>query len=719
MRVKTRVLFLQFTLLFIFLSLTSDGIAKKKKLSLLLTSNLEGRFLLTGEDQERLDPFLLLGQDIIMERSKKRFDLYIDLGNAFYPGALSKYSFGSVVSDFLHFFDCRATLISSKDIRIGVDNLQFIQKGKNTLLLSANILRDNKPIYTPYFEHDSDGDVIAFIGISSRKILFDIAEKNIYEISLEDERDALKKTVDVLKSRGIRYIVLLSGLSIERNIRLLNSFKEIDIVICGGDSRIQLYGEKVSRMDLSDGRAIIFLQKRRGYYLLNLYMGERINAGKMRYMPLSHHRTVDSRYQEFVNRQLIWKKKFKEEENKVIATTGDRTYVLDDNKISYLLRDIFNSEISIIEKNTVNRSAIKGDFRRFELYKIVNDESSVFTYNLSGSDLKEVSAKSEGLIISGLYKESIQGYPIYYNRYYKVSSTQSVYEIVKERLGKDIPIKNSWVNISQVIMSDLKGEKILFRDDYGYLERRFRATVDIFISNFFERSLIEKGENIPTPPGQPKITYRKWGLEDRIDITIYNRYHQFIITPYIYYIEEEIKGEDKNYLQNLLRGTFLYNINFDKIVRPYHKSQGDTVIRDVNGLRPAIIRETVGAIIFSTGNFYSIEGTMGAGFEKQVHEPVGSPIYGIEAIFKLQLVFLKSFTYYFRVDSFLSNERFDSSIDHLRSEMENSLSYSINTFLSLSLKHKWFYLYKRDYDERYSNSQIIASIDIKTDFKIF
>jgi hypothetical protein len=110
---------------------------------------------------------------------------------------------------------------------------------------------------------------------------------------------------------------------------------------------------------------------------------------------------------------------------------------------------------------------------------------------------------------------------------------------------------------------------------------------------------------------------------------------------------------------------------------------------------------------------------MGAGFEKQVHEPVESPIYGIEAIFKLQLIFLKSFTYYFRVDSFLSNERWDSSIDHLRSEMENSLSYSINTFLSLSLKHKWFYLYKRDYDERYSNSQIIASIDIKTDFKIF
>jgi 2',3'-cyclic-nucleotide 2'-phosphodiesterase (5'-nucleotidase family) len=718
MRNILRTVSLQIIISMFFLSLTQHAIAKKK-LTILMTSNLEGRFSLDG-DQEKSDPFLLLGQDILRDRRKGRFDLYIDLGNAFHPGALSRYSFGSVVSDFFHFFDCRATLISARDIRIGVDNLQFLQKGKKTRFLSANILRNNKPIYTPYFEYTHSGDIVAFIGMSSRKILFDVAEKNVYNISLADEGEALKKTIEVLKSRGIRYIVLLSGLSIERTINLLKSYKEIDAIICGGDNRGQFYGEKMSRIDIADGRTIAFLQKRNGYYLINLLLvKDKIKAGIMRFKPLKYYKTDDHSYREFVNRQLIWKRKFKEEENRVIAQTGEREYILDDSKISNLLRDIFNSEISVIEKNTVNRSVLKGDIRRFELYKIVNNEYSVFTFNLSGSELKEFSAKSEGLIINGYYGERVQGYPVDDNRKYRVSSTQSVYETVKDRLGKDIPYKNNWINISNIIVSDLKGKKILFRDDYGYLERRFRATVDIFISNFFERSLIEKGEEIPTPPGQPKITYRKWGLEDRIDITIYNRYHQFIITPYVYYVEEELKGEDKNYLQNLLRGTFLYNINIDKMVKPYHKSQGDTVIRDVNGQRPAIIRETLGAIIFSTGSFFSIEGNIGAGFEKQVHEPVESPIYGIEAIFKLQLVFLKSFTYYFRVDSFLSNESWDNTIDHLRSEMENSFSYNINTFLSLSLKHKWFYLYKRDFDERYSNSQIIASIDIKTDLKIF
>lgn len=718
MRNILRAVSLQIILSLLFLSLTQHAIAKKK-LSLLMTSNLEGRFSLDEGDQEKSDPFLLLGQDILRERRKGRFDLYIDLGNAFHPGALSRYSFGSVVSDFFHFFDCHATLISARDIRIGVDSLQFLQKGKKTLFLSANILKNNKPVYTPYFEYPHKGDIVAFIGMSSRKILFDVAEKNVYNISLEDEGEALKRTIEALKSRGIKYIVLLSGLSIERTINLLKSFKEIDMVICGGDNRGQFYGEKMSRIDIADGRTIVFLQKRSGYYLINLLLKDRIRAGIMRFKPLKYYKSDDKSYREFVNRQFVWKRKFKEEENKVIAQTGEREYVLDDNRISYLLRDLFNAEISVIEKNTVNRSALKGDIRRFELYKIVNNEYSVFTFNLSGAELKELSAKSEGLIINGYTGERVQGYPVDDNRKYRVSSTQSVYEMVKDRLGKDIAYKNSWVNISNIIMSDLKGEKILFRDDYGYLDRRFRATVDIFISNFFERSLIEKGEDIPTPPGQPKITYRKWGLEDRIDVTIYNRYHQFIITPYVYYVEEELKGEDKNYLQNLLRGTFLYNINIDAMVKPYHKSQGDTVIRDVNGQRPAIIRETVGAIIFSTGSFFRIEGNMGAGFEKQVHEPVENPIYGIEAIFKLQLVFLNSFTYYFRVDSFLSNEEWDTAIDHLRSEMENSLSYRINTFLSFSLKHKWFYLYKRDFDERYSNSQVIASIDIKTDFKIF
>ncbi len=691
----------------------------KKRMSLLLTGNLEGRFSLDEENQEQNDPLLLLGQSIVRERKTRRIDIYLDLGNAFYPGALSKYSYGSIMYDFFQYFDCSATLISSSDVIIGVDNLAFLQEEKKTRLLSANIVRDGRTLYDPVFEHTIDGDTVAFIGISSQRVLFDIAEKSVYRLTLEDEKTALRRSVDLLKGRGVKHIVLLSGLDIEENVRLLKSVKEIDLVLCGGDGAGRLHGKKMNRVDFSDGRAIVFLQKRRGYYLLDLSLDERVSAGKLRFMPLQFINTRDRSYRQFLNRLSIWKRKFKEEENTLITAAAEES-VIDNRRVAHLLRDRFRSEISIVGSNTVDRTVLKGDIKRFQLYRMINDEYTIFVYDITGAELKRLAKFSKRALITGYDAGKVQGYPVSDTRQYRVSSTQRVFDMVKGRLKREIPYANTWMNITEVLVDDLKDEKMLFRDDYGYLDRRFRMTVDLFISNFFDYSVISRKEEEPVPPGKPDITYRRWGMEDKIDLTVYNRYHQFILTPYIYYIEEEVHDGEKQYLQNLLRGTFFYNVNLDYIVRPYHKSQCDTVARDVDGLRPTIVRETFGANILTTGAFFRIEGNIGAGFEKQVHDPVDDPIYGVEAILKLQVTFLKLFTYSLSVDTFLAKRELNAGeVDHFRSETENGLSFALNSFLSLSLKHKWFYLYRKEYDDRYENSQFLATLDIKTDFKIY
>ncbi len=109
------------------------------ELTVIMTSNLEGR-VSTREINEDDDFFLKLGQSILAEKRRSGADVYVDLGNAFYPGPLSRYSFGSVMMDFLESMECSATLISSRDLRIGIDNLEFIKSDKRTVLLSANII---------------------------------------------------------------------------------------------------------------------------------------------------------------------------------------------------------------------------------------------------------------------------------------------------------------------------------------------------------------------------------------------------------------------------------------------------------------------------------------------------------------------------------------------------------------------------------------------------
>ena len=85
--------------------------------SIFITSNLEGRFSL---QQNVPDPALQILQSLYKKRSEGKPLLYVDLGNAFYPGLISGYSFGSAVYDYLDLNGCAATVVSSRDIRVGV-----------------------------------------------------------------------------------------------------------------------------------------------------------------------------------------------------------------------------------------------------------------------------------------------------------------------------------------------------------------------------------------------------------------------------------------------------------------------------------------------------------------------------------------------------------------------------------------------------------------------
>jgi len=91
----------------------------------------------------------------------------------------------------------------------------------------------------------------------------------------------------------------------------------------------------------------------------------------------------------------------------------------------------------------------------------------------------------------------------------------------------------------------------------------------------------------------------------------------------------------------------------------------------------------------------------------------------MEAVISARVTFLRHFRYGLTVDSFVSLQGSDTSRRHIRSQIDNALSIAVNRFLGFSLKHRWFYLYSRDYREEYRNSQVTTSADLKTDFKIW
>lgn len=692
----------------VFFLLQPDLLRSETKFTILLTSNLQGRFTLVRENQDENDPMLLIAQSIIKEREIKPYDIYLDLGNAFYPGNLSRYSYGSVMMDFLDYFNCNATLVSSRDISIGLSNLEFLSKGRNTKMLSANIVRDGKPVFIPYIELKHSGKKIGIIGVSSTESFFDIADKKVLNISFGEYRESIKEKAEKLRADGCDNVILLSGLSYRNNIELMNEIPGIDLVVSGGDSSGSLFSVPASRVDLQWGRSVITLQESDGFYRLELGLGDGIDIKGLSFSRAMRHKTADPSYRDFTERLSRWKENFEKNENRILAENIPETAVTDET-VANMLRHRYRSEIGIIEKNSVQPKVLSSPLYYSSILTLLNNDYPVFTYWLTGADLKYITDNGSDLVITGIVKGRVQNYPVSDTRKYSVCSTQFAYDRISRLLRKHVEFHNTWKTLQDEIEEDIKSERSLTSGDFNYLDERFRMLLDISLSNFYDRSVVRRGENIDTPPGKPEETYRRWGMENTINLTLYNRNHQIVLTPYIYFIKQ-----DEEYQQNLFRGTLLYTYSPNSLIRPYHKSQVDTVLVRVDE-RPILARETVGLSL----NTERVMGRFGAGFEKQIQDPVYAKVYGIETLLDVNYPFTESLKYSFKFDSFISLKNRESEELKSRTEISNALSFKFNSVLGVSVKYKWFHLYSKELMESYKYSQVLLSMDLSTDFKIF
>jgi hypothetical protein len=684
---------------------------RAQNIKLLLTSNIQGRSNAALEAQESKDALLVLAQNLAAQR-RQAVDLYLDLGNAFYPGVISKYSSGSIMMDFLDEFDCQGTLVSTLDLHVGVKNLEFLKKNRNVRLLSTNIVHSTDTVFTPFFIADVRGTRIAFVAVSSERLEFDIAEKDLYAIGLLDEKEALQPVLEKIAGAGVKHIVLLAGLKIESVIQLLDAFPQIGLALCGGDSTGRLYDGKAARIDLADGRSILMLNENYDFFTLDLMVDESIHPLALRPHKARAIKTDDAGYARFAQRLTLWKKSYLAEQNRHVADIGDSQYVIDDYRLSQLLRDRFNSEVAIVDSNTLNAYPITQDVRKSDLLGLVNLDYHIFTFSISGRELKMVDRSLSSLVVVGLSKAhsfTVQGYPVEDHRRYKVAATQPAFEKIEKLLARTIPFTNSWTTVTALLVEDLNLGRVILRDDYAYLDRRFRSMFDIYLSNFVGSGSVRRSEDISTPVDQPSQSYSKWGLEDRIDWTIYNQHHRMVLTPYLFYVRQ-----DDEYIQNLLRGTVLYEYNLSEYVRPYNKFQIDTVVERIGGRRPMLIRETMGISTY----FNQVSGRLGLGFEKRVQDPSERALFGFEFIVGFQYPFLDHFTYLFGIDNFatLSNP---GGHWGLRSSIDNALMIRINDYLSVSVKHKYFYLYEDELGGDYRSSQIFTTVDLRTDWKLW
>jgi hypothetical protein len=365
---------------------------------LVLTSGLEGRLTVaeTGQD----DALIRLAGAIAMERARPG-TIYLDLGNAFYPGVLSKYSYGAVMLDYFRFSDCSATVVSSGDLRLGADGLAFQQKDFPTGLLSANIFRANAPLFKPYQIVQADGRQVALVGLSSVDLVFDIAEQKELGVQIRTPRQVLPELISQLDSQGVQDVIVLSGLSVNDNLALLAAHPRIGLIISGGDNSGVIGKSAVSRIELPDRRSIVFVPSGRNYCRINYDPAGRTVVS---YDVQRPDKTVENMaVRELRQRIGYWRRRYQAEKSEVLVQL-DKTVQLDDQRLAHVLRDYSRSDVSLVMPGSVRQGELPETLTPTELGNRVYDEFNVFEYRLRGAHLKTVIASGD-FLQSGLTME--------------------------------------------------------------------------------------------------------------------------------------------------------------------------------------------------------------------------------------------------------------------------------------------------------------------------
>lgn len=690
--------------------------ADSRTATFVFTSNLEGGFSPSPENQEKTDPVIATYRTVRRE-IRERGAVYYDLGNSLYPGALSKYSFGSVMIDYFRYSGCRGTVVSSKDLMLGSDNLAYLSRSGKVTFLSANIHKDGQPMFVPYDIVQTGGVKIGIIGVSSSDSVVGVAEKKAYNVQLAQNFPSIENAIAQAKAAGAEVIMLLSGMKTDELFEALNEFPEISIVVSGGDNRGTIYGGSVGQMRMTDGRTVVFLPSLYGIYRMKCSFNGGVTVDEFTRVESDAPEYADQDYYRFTGRVSRWKNHYMKDSRLVTVPGSGREFTVDSYRIGDFLRARYAAEVSLI-KDAVTPAIFNEDVTLYDVLSLVTDNYPVFTYELNGEDLLKVINSFSGAEIRGNEGKSIQGYEIEKKRRYRVVSTQPVHDSLEKFLGKTVEYRNRWSDIGTEITDDMVKNRLFLRPDYGFVDKYLRAKCDIKISFFRQSTSVSKGDDVSTPPGKAEEGYKTIGTEDKIELCVYNRYHNFVLTPYIYYVRE-----DEEYIQNLFRCTFLYTLNLHPVIKPYNKFQLDTQLVETDGLRPTIIRETTGVDVTAS----KLKGRLGTGFEKQTKDPVGPYVFGIETIVDFKYGFWESFTYSFLLDSFIAvgktvNDGEDEESEkkgYVRTSVETGLSYAIDEKLSLTMKYKCFDYYSLQHRERYRNTQFITSLDVKTDFKIW
>jgi 5'-nucleotidase / UDP-sugar diphosphatase len=180
-------------------------------------------------------------------RSKHEHSLFIDSGDLFHGTNEANEGEGQGVVEAVNLLGYDAMVAGNHDFNFGFDRLKEIEGQLNFPILTANVLKEGKPVFEQYKVVDIGGKKLGLFGLTvpESRSNMNITDSNSH-VEFEDPEVAARRVIPILKEQGVDAIILISHLGDDIDAELVKVVDGIDLVLSGHHHWLYKEAKKVN-----------------------------------------------------------------------------------------------------------------------------------------------------------------------------------------------------------------------------------------------------------------------------------------------------------------------------------------------------------------------------------------------------------------------------------------------------------------------------------------
>jgi hypothetical protein len=526
---------------------------------------------------------------MVAEGARDPSTIVLDLGNTFYPGYLSRFSYGSLIAEILNQTGVAARRVTVRDFSRGRERLTVLAARARYPFVCTNLVdaQSGRPLFSPSARVRVDGREIRILAVVRPEPVRDERQ----EMRIDDPVESLRAAIGADSGRPADLTVCLCDRGVLSRHPELPAIAQIDVFVCGEDAFSSSVRPATRMEELDNGARIVYVPPlQAGIGRLELQTDDEPPTASYAVDTTAAVDTACLHRLDALHRK--WSALYRQESSDTIvvmdsALTQDQTAV-----VGNLLREKTRAEVAVFARSLVGSSPIPATISVQDLDRLLNASPDLYMMRLRGRDIERARAM-EGLAWVGIEDDEIEGRELESDRPYRVVASEEAKVAILQTIRRRYPlsrVRPLFVSLDEALRRQLV-QRSRGGYDFGHLQRRPRLAAELEMETSRKRVRVSNPDSVSSLSGATYEPFSAWDIDVKAPLTLYNYRHELEFKPRLQYAAANDKVG-----RNDLELRLDYTLGPMPVFKPYASARYETYVTlPPEESRPVKIRTTLGA----------------------------------------------------------------------------------------------------------------------------